>query len=78
VPLNALRAPGYKDVDLGVFKTTDVWRGAKIQFRAEATNAFNMVSLSSPVVNLTAANFGAITSQQGSQRVIQLGARLTF
>jgi hypothetical protein len=94
VPFNAFRDPGYRDVDLGVFKTTDVWRGAKIQFRAEATNAFNMVSLAAPgatgansVKNFYGTNpakiapsssFGVITAQQGSQRVIQLGARLTF
>jgi hypothetical protein len=93
VSRNALRAPGYRDVDLGIFRTFNVWENTKLQFRAEATNAFNMVSMAAPAATgpVTAANaaagkfttfatasFGTITSAQGNPRQIQLGARLTF
>jgi hypothetical protein len=37
-----------------------------------------MVSLSNPTSSLASANFGKITSAAGTQRVIQVGGRLTF
>jgi len=46
--------------------------------RAEATNVFNNVSLGNPTANLTSGNNGKITGAQGSQRILQLGARFTF
>ena len=86
VPFNALRAPGYRDIDLGVFRSVPLWRESKLQFRAEATNAFNLVSLASPGVSgpvsatgkAASGTFGVISSAQGVPRQIQLGARLTF
>jgi len=92
VPRNALYGPGYRDIDLGIFRTVDVWENVKVQFRAEASNAFNIVSLNNPIVSNpqvinpttgvvttpAASTFGKITSQAGSPRQIQLGARLTF
>ena len=48
------------------------------QFRAEATNALNWVSLANPTASLASGNYGKITGAQGTQRVIQLGGRLTF
>ena len=34
---------------------------SSFQFRAEATNAFNMVSLANPTANLSSGNNGKIT-----------------
>ena len=48
-----------------------------MQLRGEATNAFNMVSLSAPTANLASTLNGHITSAY-SPRLIQVGARLTF
>jgi hypothetical protein len=91
VSKNALRGPGYRDIDLGLFRTVNVWDKVKIQFRAEATNAFNLVSLGNPgtgnpqvinpvtgvVTSPASTGFGKITSAN-TTRQIQLGARLTF
>jgi hypothetical protein len=71
-----LRAPGYRDVDLGIFRNITFERFT-LQFRGEATNAFNMVSLNAPTANLASLLNGKITSA-ASPRLIQLGARLTF
>jgi hypothetical protein len=76
-PRNFLRAPGYRDVDLGLFRDFRFERGLVFQLRGEATNAFNLVSLSAPTSTLTSGNDGKITSAT-SPRLIQLGARLTF
>ena len=83
---DSLRNPGYRDVDLGIFRDIALERGMVFQLRGEATNAFNMVSLngpgaSGPPKTVGAANasstFGTITGA-ASPRIIQVGARFTF
>jgi len=76
VPRDYLRAPGYRDIDLGVFRDFRFERFT-FQLRGEATNAFNLVSLNAPTANLKSALNGQITSAT-SPRLIQIGARLTF
>jgi hypothetical protein len=76
-PRDYLRAPGYRDIDLGVFRTIRFERGIQLQLRGEATNAFNMVSLSAPTASLSSSLNGKITSAY-TPRLIQIGARLTF
>jgi hypothetical protein len=75
-PRDYLRAPGYRDVDLGVLRDFRFERFT-FQLRGEATNAFNLVSLNAPTANLKSALNGQITSA-ASPRLIQIGARLTF
>src|SRR5581483_1825920 len=76
VPRDYLRAPGYRDIDLGVFRDIHFERFV-FQLRGEATNAFNMVSLNAPTANLSSSTDGWITSAS-SPRLIQVGARFTF
>ncbi|HTJ31559.1 MAG TPA: TonB-dependent receptor [Acidobacteriaceae bacterium] len=76
-PRDYLRAPGYRDIDLGLFRDFKFERGFVFQLRGEATNAFNMVSLNAPTANLASGNNGKITGA-ASPRLIQVGARLTF
>jgi Carboxypeptidase regulatory-like domain len=71
-----LRAPGYRDIDLGIFRDISIERFT-LQIRGEATNAFNLVSLNAPTANLASSLNGKITSA-ASPRLIQVGARLTF
>ena len=75
---DSLIGPGFRDIDLGIFRNISFEHGIVFQFRAEATNAFNMVSLANPTATLSSGNNGKITSAAGTQRVIQLGGRLTF
>jgi hypothetical protein len=75
---NSLFGPGFKDIDMGLFHTTKFERGVEFQLRGEATNVFNLVSLSNPTASLASGNYGKITSAAGTQRVIQVGGRLTF
>jgi hypothetical protein len=78
VTRDSLIGPGFRDIDLGIFRTISFEHGIAFQFRAEATNAFNLVSLANPTATLSSGNNGKITSAAGTQRVIQLGGRLTF
>jgi hypothetical protein len=76
---NSLIGPGLKDMDAGLLRNITLPRGTVFQFRAEITNVMNWVSLSNPSSgNITATSQGNITSAAGTQRIIQLGGRLTF
>jgi hypothetical protein len=76
---DSIIGPGFRDVDMGLFRNIAFEHGVTFQFRAEATNVFNLVSIGNPTVSsLTSGNEGKITGAQGTQRVIQLGGRLTF
>jgi hypothetical protein len=83
-PRNFLYSPSYKDVDLAISRTFKINERINMAFRAEGSNAFNMVSLG----QLGAANAGignAVGSSTfGSIRVanpmrkLQFGLRLTY
>jgi hypothetical protein len=73
-----VEGPGYRNVDLGVFRDVRLPGRTMLQFRVEATNVFNIVNLNNPGLNFTApALFGKIRSAR-NMRQIQLGARLSF
>ncbi len=76
-PRDYLRAPGYRDVDLGIFRNISFERGIVFQLRGEATNVFNLVSLGTPTANLSSSSDATITGAS-SPRLIQVGGRLTF
>src|SRR5688572_6974024 len=66
--------PGYRNVDLGVFRDIPLVGQTRLQVRFEATNVFNIVNLVNPGTNLNApATFGKIRSARDMRR-IQLGA----
>ncbi len=77
VPISYLDAPGYRNIDMGVFRDFRFQERFVLQMRLESTNFFNMVSLSPPTTTLTSNLFGAIRSAH-SMRQLQLGSRLTF
>ena len=75
---NSLFGPGFKDLDMGVFRNITFERGVVFQLRGETTNALNWVNLVNPTASLASGNYGKITSAAGTQRIIQVGGRLTF
>jgi hypothetical protein len=75
---NIVDGPGYRNVDLGLFRDFTLRGRTMLQFRAEATNVLNIVNLSNPGTNIAApATFGKIRGA-GNMRRIQLGARVSF
>jgi hypothetical protein len=76
-PRDYLRAPGYRNIDVGLLRDFRFAERYTFQLRGEATNAFNMVSLNTPTSGLSSSTVGQITSA-ASPRVIQVGARFTF
>lgn len=80
-----LRGPHFSVVDLGVAKNFPLWNEKyKLQFRAEAYNAFNHTNFALPSsININASNFGQITSTSSisgdqSARVLQFALRFDF
>jgi hypothetical protein len=74
---NALRGPGFKNFDLGLFKNFFITERFRLQYRAEAFNAFNHTNFSNPG-NFGTPNFGRSTGTQNAQRSIQMGLKLYF
>ncbi|WP_160114956.1 TonB-dependent receptor [Bryocella elongata] len=77
VPRDFLVGPGFKDIDLAVERDFVLPKGMGFEFRAEATNAFNLVSLNNPTGTLSSGNFGKITAA-APNRIFQFGGRITF
>jgi hypothetical protein len=75
---DSLIGPGLRDLDAGLFRNFNFERGTVFQFRAEFTNVLNWVSLANPTASLSSGTDGTITGAAGTQRLIQLGGRLTF
>jgi hypothetical protein len=74
---NLLDGPGSHTIDLGIFRDFKIHERMMLQFRAEATNAFNLVSLSAPNSTFSSNLFGTIRSA-ADMRNVQLGLRLAF
>jgi hypothetical protein len=75
---NIIDGPGYRNMDLGVYRDFKLMGRSVLQFRVEGTNVLNTVNLSNPGTSLAApATFAKIRSA-GTMRRIQLGARLSF
>ena len=53
---NALRGPGYRNVDFSIFKDTPITDTVKIQLRAEIFNIFNHPNFSNPLLPSFAAD----------------------
>ena len=76
---NILFGPGRVNLDLSLFKEfhpAGEWM--KMQFRAEALNAFNRVQFSSPNTSVTSSSFGRVTAQANTPRQVQFGLKFMW
>ena len=62
------------NVDMGIFRDFSIRERIKLQFRAEFTNFFNLVSLNAPNATLSSSTVGQIAGAQ-PMRQLQLGIR---
>jgi hypothetical protein len=72
------RAPAYKNVDLSATKSFSLPHESSFQFRADAFNVLNTVSLAPPNVSTSSASFGLISGTVSTERRIQLSMKLSF
>jgi hypothetical protein len=76
---NTLIGPGIRTVDMSLFKTFALVEKLKLEIRCEAFNIANHPVFSNPNTDITAGNFGQITSTLlSSERQIQFAAKLFF
>jgi hypothetical protein len=76
--VNPERAPGYQQYDASLSKGFAVYREQKLEFRADAANVFNVVSLGNPNNTAQSSSFGSITSVRNGPRTMQLDLKYTF
>ncbi len=69
--------PGLNNWDMSLFKNVRITEHTSLDFRAEFFNVFNHAQFTTPVGNITAGNFGDITSAN-SPRIGQVAVKLHF
>jgi hypothetical protein len=82
---NAFRAPAIDDLDLSLAKDLSFVERVKLRLRADLFNVFNRAQYGAPNANVSASNFGVITSTissyatgRGTPREFQLSAKISF
>jgi hypothetical protein len=76
-PRNFVTGPAFHSVDLNLARTFALADRLQFQFRAEATNAFNIVSYSNPGATIATSTFGQVRTANTS-RQIQFGGKFIF
>jgi hypothetical protein len=77
--ISTARAPGFKNLDLSLGKKFTVHEKQYFDFHADFFNVANHANFGPPGINISnPATFGAITTQIGLPRVIQLGLKYYF
>lgn len=74
-----LRNPPSRGVNVSLFKTFALYERLKLQFRADAISLLNSPNFAGPGTNMSnPATFGVIQSDNGGNRTMQCGLRLSF
>jgi hypothetical protein len=76
---NTIRRYRPMQTNLSMFKNFPIWERVKMEFRAEAFNAFNTPEFGDPNTTATSSLFGIVPNTQANDpRAIQMALRLTF
>lgn len=82
---NAFRAPGISQLDMGLSKFFTFTERLNLRLRAELFNVFNRAQFGAPNADISAGNFGTITTTisqyatgRGTPRELQLSAKIVF
>ena len=73
-----LRNPHFANQDLSVSRNFPVRENMRLGFGADTFNLLNSVRFGGISTNITAANFGRVSSQINLPRVVQFKLRLEF
>jgi hypothetical protein len=75
---NSIKGPGFWAVDLGMSKLVSLTERQRLEFRVEAFNLLNNFNWGNPTTNLDSAQFGRITTNAGTQRIMQFAVKYEF
>ncbi len=75
---NTLRGDWFKNVDLSMFRQFTITESKRLEFRAEAFNAFNMPTWGAPVSVFNSPNFGRVLGIRSIPRQLQFALKLYF
>ena len=76
---NSVRGPGFKNMNLSLFRTFPWSANQRLEFRLEAFNVFNWVNYGFPASNVSnPTTFGRITSSLGDPREMQMAIKFYF
>ncbi|HYM09108.1 MAG TPA: carboxypeptidase regulatory-like domain-containing protein, partial [Bryobacterales bacterium] len=75
-----VRDHGTNNLDLGLIKNNRFWKDGRVnlQFRSEFFNIFNRVRFGDPGLTSGTPQFGVVTSQENSPRLIQFALKLLY
>ncbi len=76
--MNVIEGPGLFNMDFSLFKNFRIREGMRLQFRAEAFNFTNSISLGAPNATIGTAAAGTITTLSNENRAVQLGLKFLF
>jgi hypothetical protein len=77
--LTGLRADGFNNWDMSLFKNFAIRENLKFQLRGEAQDAMNHALFASPNTSPTSPAFGQVTSSvSAAQRIVTVGGRLIW
>jgi hypothetical protein len=80
-PRRAFSGPGLFNLDASVFRRFPIKERIGLEFRAEAFSVTNTPQFDNPNSGFstsTSSNFGYVTNTLGGNRIVELGAKLTF
>jgi hypothetical protein len=75
---NSIRGQSYNNLDASLFKTTELTERVSLQLQMSAFNVFNRQYLGTPGAFIGAPNFLSTAFNQGSNRTVQLAAKIIF
>jgi hypothetical protein len=73
-----LRNPHFANQDLSISRNFQIREGWRLQFGADTFNLLNSTRFGGISTNITAANFGRVSSQANLPRVVQFKLRLLY
>jgi len=74
---SAIAGPKTWQFDVGLSRTFQIRESKTVEFRAEAFNVLNGLRMNDPVTNITAGNFGQVTSSL-DPRIMQFALKYLF
>ena len=74
---NVLLGPSRQNLDMGLLKDFPLVESIRLQFRGEAFNILNHANFGNPNGNVSAANYGRITTAT-TPRILQLALKVIF